>query len=396
MMLEELNTKYNAFITIKEIKGKSKGKLSGLTFGIKDIIITKGVKTTAGSRILKDYVPDNDAWIVKRILVQGGTIRGKTNTHEFAIGATNTSSIGGPAKNPVDPERITGGSSGGSAAAVALNMVDIGIGTDTGGSIRIPASLCGVVGFKPTTGVIPTDGIIPFSWTLDTVGFIARDVETIWNVLEAVVPPEMGHILTTEARRRPRAGIFLFGEDESSRALKPVLNKLSSIFDLVEVNMNFLQGFGSNIRGTIALAEGASYHREWIESSPGMYFPDVKDILLQGLKIRAVDYVDALRARAFVVEEYIKSLREIDVLLSPTTKIPAPRISDVVGKEKEFRSVLVSNTELFNLVGAPSITLPLSSINGLPIGLMVSGTPYEDGIVLDVASKIVETVGGNS
>ncbi|EZQ01727.1 amidase [Candidatus Acidianus copahuensis] len=396
MMLEELNTKYNAFITIKEIKGKSKGKLSGLTFGIKDIIITKGVKTTAGSRILKDYVPDNDAWIVKRILDQGGTIRGKTNTHEFAIGATNTSSIGGPAKNPVDPERITGGSSGGSAAAVALNMVDIGIGTDTGGSIRIPASLCGVVGFKPTTGVIPTDGIIPFSWTLDTVGFIARDVETIWNVLEAVVPPEMGHILTTEARRRPRAGIFLFGEDESSHALKPVLNKLSSIFDLVEVNMNFLQGFGSNIRGTIALAEGASYHREWIESSPGMYFPDVKDILLQGLKIRAVDYVDALRARAFVVEEYIKSLREIDVLLSPTTKIPAPRISDVVGKEKEFRSVLVSNTELFNLVGAPSITLPLSSINGLPIGLMVSGTPYEDGIVLDVASKIVETVGGNS
>ncbi|AEE95156.1 aspartyl/glutamyl-tRNA amidotransferase subunit A, GatA [Acidianus hospitalis W1] len=390
MRLEELNSKYDAFITIDEIKGRDKGKLKGLTFGIKDIILTKGIKTTAGSKILKDYIPNRNAWIVDKILEEGGTIVGKTNTHEFAIGATNTSSIAGPARNPYDPERISGGSSGGSAVAVALKMVDVGVGTDTGGSIRIPASLCGVIGFKPTTGIIPIDGVIPFSWTLDTIGFITRDIPTLRRVLDAVIPIENKHVLVSKVRTRPRLGVFLFKDDPASNSLKSILNKLSSYFDLIDLRLNFLEGFGSNVRGTIALAEGSSYHRDWIESTPGMYFPDVKELLMQGLQIRAIDYIDALRARRVIFEEYVRAFDSVDAIISPTTKIPAPKISEVVGREKEYRKLLVSNTELFNLVNAPSISLPVSKVNDLPIGLMVSGLPYEDGIILDIAEKILE------
>ncbi len=191
MKLEELNSKYNAFITLHNIEENDKGKLKDVTFGIKDVILTKGIRTTAGSRILENYVPQKNAYVVDAILREGGKIIGKTNTHEFALGATNTSSIGGPARNPIDPERISGGSSGGSAVAVKLDMIDVGIGTDTGGSVRIPSSLCGVIGFKPTTGLIPTDGVIPFSWSLDTVGIIVKDnIGLLRRVFDAILPNE--------------------------------------------------------------------------------------------------------------------------------------------------------------------------------------------------------------
>jgi aspartyl-tRNA(Asn)/glutamyl-tRNA(Gln) amidotransferase subunit A len=392
MSLEELNTKYNAFITIKEIDSTTNGPLSGLTFGVKDIILTKGVRTTAGSKILKDYIPQTNAWIVNKILNNGGRIIGKTNTHEFAIGATNTSSIAGPAKNPIDPERIAGGSSGGSAVAVALNMVDVGIGTDTGGSIRIPASLCGVIGFKPTTGIIPTSGIIPFSWTFDTVGFLTKNMKTLRKVLEAVIPVENKEVLVSKIRTKPKLGVFLFSDDPASKALSPILNKLTNYFDLVDISLNFLQFFGGNIRGTIALSEGASYHRDWIESIPGEYFPDVKSLLMEGMKIRAIDYLESLRARRVVLEEYIRAFENIDGIISPTTKIPAPKIDDVIGKEKDFRSLLVANTELFSVVGAPSISIPVTKIDNLPVGLMISGEPYNDGVVLDIAEKILSII----
>ncbi|MCI2415383.1 MAG: amidase [Candidatus Aramenus sp.] len=389
MSLEELNTKYNAFITLKEMKG-GEGPLSGLTFGVKDVILTKGVRTTAGSKILQDYVPEENAWIVDKILSLGGRIIGKTNTHEFAVGATNTSSIAGPARNPVDPERISGGSSGGSAVAVALKMVDVGVGTDTGGSVRIPASLCGVIGFKPTTGVIPTSGVIPFSWTLDTIGLLTRDLATMRKVVESLFPNEHKDVLVSKSRLKYRLGLFLFEDDPASRAFKPVVNKLTEKFDVEVVELNFLRFFGGNIRRTIAVAEGASYHRDWLESTPGMYFPDVKGILMEGLKLRAVDYLEAMRARRVVLEEYLKAFDRVDALVSPTTKVPAPKISEVVGKEAEFREKLISNTELFNVVNAPSISLPLGKVDGLPVGLMVSAEPYEDGKVLDIAQKILE------
>lgn len=237
------------------IKKRDKGRLSNLKFSIKDIIDIKGVPTTAGSRILNDYIPDTNAYVVEKILEEGGEIIGKTNTHEFAMGATNTSSIFGPAKNPYDIERISGGSSGGAAVSVALGLVDVGVGTDTGGSVRIPAALCGVIGFKPSIGLIPTDGIIPFSWSIDTVGFIVKDMQTLNRVLEVTLTDKT--VLVSQIRRRPRVGLFLFGDDEVSRALKPVVDTLNNYFDIKEIHNEILEKYSGDIRRKIVLPEAS-------------------------------------------------------------------------------------------------------------------------------------------
>ncbi|MEL9970670.1 MAG: amidase [Metallosphaera sp.] len=384
MSLEKLNSVYNAFITTFEKKGGD-GPLAGLTFGVKDVIETEGIKTTAGSRILRNNVPKRDAWIVKAILSAGGTILGKTNTHEFAIGATNTSSLVGPARNPRDKERISGGSSGGSAVAVALNMVDVGVGTDTGGSIRIPASLCGVIGYKPSYGVFPTEGVIPFSWSLDTIGFLTRDLETLWMTIKGILPASKVKYFLQYVRSSPRVGLFMFDE-----TTKDVLEKVLEFFpNSKEVNLRLMTKYGSQVRRIIAGSEGASYHTTWLKTMRDMYFPDVLKVLDSGQKTSAVDYINSLRMRKLILEEYVRTFNDFDVIISPTTKITAPKISEVLGKEAEFRDGLVSITELFNLVGAPSISVPIMERQGLPIGIMISGKPFSDGVVLGLAKHML-------
>ena len=391
MSLEELNSKFNIFITITKISARNKGKLHGLRFAIKDIFLTKGIRTTAGSRILKDYIPDRNSYIIDKILAEGGEIVGKTNTHEFAMGATNTSSLIGPARNPIDPERISGGSSGGSAVAVALDLADVGIGSDTGGSIRIPSALCGVVGFKPTTGWISTDGIIPFSWTFDTVGIISRNINLIKRTLDVIADDKIPLIL--QAKRKPKLGLFLFGEYETAKSLKPVINKLSGYYDIIEVDNELLTKYAGEVRKNIALAEAASYHKKFFEKHKDEYFPDVRKLIEYGFQIPAVDYVNALRLRKVLLEEYLSLFKKVDLLLSPTTKIIAPKINEVIGNELKFRDHLIANTEIFNAVGAPSISLPVTKYDDMPVGLMISGEPYRDGVVLDVAEQIMEIVG---
>ncbi|BCU70504.1 amidase [Stygiolobus caldivivus] len=390
MSLESLNSKYNIFITIKRVKERERGKLSGLKFAIKDIIDVKGLPTTAGSRFLH-YIPETNAYIVQKILNEGGEIIGKTNTHEFAMGATNTSSLIGPAKNPIDPERISGGSSGGSAVAVALGLADIGVGTDTGGSIRIPASLCGVIGFKPTTGLISTEGVIPFSWTFDTVGFLTKDIKLLSKILDSVLDNKIP--LVYQAKRKPKIGLFLFGDDIASKTLLKFVNKLSNYYDIVEIDNRIIRKYASFVRKTIALSEAYSYHKRWFEIQKQNYSEDVKKLLEIGKSILGYEYVESLRIRNVIIREYIKIFSKVDVLISPTTKAPAPKIADVVGKELEYRDILISNTEIFNVVGAPSISIPVEKVDNLPIGLMISGLPYEDGVVLDIAERILGIVG---
>jgi len=389
MRLEELNEKYRAFITLSEIKGESYGPLSGLKFGVKDVIFTKDLRTTAGSRILADFTPKRDAEVVKRILRAGGVILGKTNTHEFAMGATGTSTAFGIPKNPVDPNRITGGSSSGSAVAVALGMVDVGIGTDTGGSVRIPASLCGVIGFKPTYGLISTEGVIPFSWSLDTVGIIAREVEKVRLTFEVLREKD---IELRRIARKPRFAVFRLEDDEGSKGVRKAIDKLSSYYDVGEVKLEVLNERGNWARRVIASAEGAAFHKPIYEKFRDLYFQDVRRVIEFGLSISAVDYIDAFRVRKEALREFVKAMKDYDFLVTPTTKIVAPPIKDVVGREQEFREVLISNTELFNLLGNPSISLPLGSYNGLPVGLMVSGRHYEDLELLRVSEEIIRVV----
>ncbi|AHC51251.1 amidase [Sulfolobus acidocaldarius SUSAZ] len=391
MSLEELNSRYNIFTRLVNIKKRDKGRLSNLKFSIKDIIDIKGVPTTAGSRILNNYIPDSNAYVVEKILEEGGEIIGKTNTHEFAMGATNTSSIFGPVKNPYDVERISGGSSGGAAVSVALGLVDVGVGTDTGGSVRIPAALCGVIGFKPSIGLIPTDGIIPFSWSIDTVGFLVKDMQTLNRVLEVTLTDKT--VLVSQIRRKPRVGLFLFGDDEVSRVLKPIVDTLNNYFDIKEIHNEILEKYSGDVRRKIVLPEAYSYHKKWFNERKDDYFPDVRRLLENGSKILGYEYVDALRLRHVLIREYMKIFSDVDVLISPTTKVVAPKISEVIGNELTFREKLVSNTEIFNVTGAPSISIPVTQLNGLPVGLMVSGELYQDGTVLDIAKRILDIVG---
>ncbi len=382
---------YNAFVTRTLMAPTSPGRLSGLTFAVKDNIFTGGVRTTASSRILMDFVPDKDAFIVARIRSEGGTVEGKTNNHEFAIGATNTSSIFGPARNPLDTDRISGGSSGGSAVAVAAGMVDVGIGTDTGGSVRIPSAMCGVAGLKPTTGLIPSDGVIPLSTTLDSVGIIAREVSTIRRVFQAVVP---GAALKSvrPAAKATRVGLMLFGDDSVSRLLLGNLERILSRLEVKTVSLPILEEKGRTARRIISAVESAAYHRKWLGSKADAYFPDVRKVLLSGLETRGVDYIGALQTMAHIQEEYEEAFSGVDVLLSPTVATVAPKISDVVGREFDYRDALLGRTELFNVSLAPSITINGGTIDDLPVGLMVSGRRFDDYSVLDFAERLQESL----
>jgi aspartyl-tRNA(Asn)/glutamyl-tRNA(Gln) amidotransferase subunit A len=362
-----------------------------VSFGVKDIIFTKGVRTTAGSRILADHVPAEDAIVVERILNAGGAIVGKTNTHEFAAGATNTSSIAGPARNPRNSDRISGGSSGGSAVGVAAGMFDVGIGTDTGGSVRVPASLCGVVGFKPTAGTISNVGIIPLSWTLDTVGLLGLRVDLVRKVFGQLLDTRRRGVLSTRARAKPRLGAFLFSEDEASKALSPVVEGLAKRFKLVKIDLPLLRESGAKVRRTITLAEAAAFHDDWLRTKRDQYFPDVRELLLKGTSITAKDYVMAMRLRDSISAEYIRAFSKVDAVVSPTTRISAPKISEATGKELVYREDLLGNAELFNTLGAPSISLPLGESAGMPVGLMLSGRPLCDGALLDIAERVSPT-----
>ena len=362
----------------------SGGRLSGLTFAVKDNICTGGIRTTASSRILQDFVPESDAYIVSRIRSEGGIVEGKTNNHEFAIGATNTSSIFGPVRNPHAVDRISGGSSGGSAVAVAAGMVDVGIGTDTGGSIRIPSALCGVAGLKPTTGLIPSDGVIPLSTTLDTIGIIAREVSTIRRVFRTVVP-EPALKTVKAAVKAERIGLMLFGDDSVSSHILSKLDRPLAGFDVKTVSLPLLEEKGRDARRVISAVESAAYHKKWLGSRAELYFPDVRKVLFSGLETRGVDYIDAVGTMTKIRKEYEDAFSTVDLILSPTVTTVAPKISDVAGRETDYRDPLLGRTELFNISLAPSISINAGTIDNLPLGLMISGCRFDDYSVLDFA-----------
>ncbi|MBX8633489.1 MAG: amidase [Thermoplasmata archaeon] len=378
----------NAFVNTTKLPPFKSGNLSGLSFAVKDNIFTGGVRTTACSRILQDFIPDYDAFIVKQIRLSGGEIIGKTNNHEFAVGTTNTSSIFGAVRNPCSSDCISGGSSGGSAAAVASGAVDIGIGTDTGGSVRIPSALCGVAGFKPSTGLIPTEGVIPLSRTMDAIGIIAKDVASIRTVFESVLPQNSRAIVRPEKDIKS-LGLMLFDDGPVSKKLLKKVECLAGEYEISEISIPSLEERGGSLRRKITSAEGASYHRKWLETKRDLYFPDVREVLLAGLKTGTSDYIEAWNLLKGIIKEYDAVFSRIGAILSPTTKTVAPKISDVIGRELRFRDSLLGNTELFNAVFAPSVSINACEMDGLPAGLMISGSRNDDFAVL----RLAETIG---
>lgn len=345
----------NAFISLSDEQG------DGDAVAVKDLVDVAGMVTTAGGIILPKTPAESDAAVIQRLRRFGCVVIGKANLHEFAFGVTNINPHYGPAHNPTDPGRITGGSSGGSAAAVAAGMCDWAIGSDTGGSIRIPASLCGVAGFKPAYGSIDVNGVIPLSRSLDTLGPLAPDITTTARAYTMM----SGDAVSLDDLEPPRLAVpagWVSGLDgPTARAWELASRGLPEI-DFVDRERLYKVG------QTILLVEAAAYHRRWVSEVPEKYGGDVLGHLQRGLGILAVDFEEAIRSRPLLAEQASRALQGIDALLLPATAMVAPPIDS----EQDVREPLSRFTRPFNTTHQPVAVLPAPT-DGLPVGIQVVG-----------------------
>ena len=349
----------HAFISVSRESGP------GTVVGVKDLIDVAGMVTTAGGVILPDIAAASDAPVVARLRHHGCVMVGKTNLHEFAYGVTSVNPHYGSVLNPHDPSRVAGGSSGGSAAAVAAGMCDWAIGSDTGGSIRIPASLCGVAGFKPAIGSVDTTGVIPLSWSLDTLGPLAPDMSSAARAYSMM----SGEPLVDSAGSEPRVAIpagWPFELDEPTTRAWRLISKGVGEIEFIDHARLFQVGL------TILLVEAATYHRRWAAECPEKYGADVLAHIRRGLGILGVDFEEALRERQALRESAARAMEGVDVLLLPATAIVAPP----EGSGNEVREPLARFTRPFNTTGQPVAVLP-APVEGLPVGIQVVGKSNE-------------------
>jgi aspartyl-tRNA(Asn)/glutamyl-tRNA(Gln) amidotransferase subunit A len=349
------HSELNAFISVSNESG------SGTVVAVKDLVDVAGMVTTAGGIILPPTPATEDAPVVKNIRAHGCVVVGKANLHEFAYGVTSVNPHYGPVRNPHDPSRVAGGSSGGSAVAVAMRMCDWAIGSDTGGSIRVPASLCGVVGFKPQIGSIDVTGVIPLARSLDTLGPLASDVgaaATAYTMMS-------NEAISVENLEPPRLAVphgWVADLDAPTTAAWRLVSQHVPEIDFVERDALFRNGL------TFLLVEAAAYHRRWVEEYPEKYGSDVLGHLKRGLTIPAVDLVDAMRERPRLVEAAVDAMDGVDALLLPATAIVAPPVE----AGTEVREPLTRFTRPFNTTGQPVVTLP-APVTDLPVGMQVVG-----------------------
>jgi Asp-tRNA(Asn)/Glu-tRNA(Gln) amidotransferase A subunit family amidase len=345
----------NAFISVSAEEGR------GTVVAVKDLIDVAGMVTTAGAVILPREPAVEDAPVVRRLRSEGCVIVGKANLHEFAYGVTSINPHYGAVRNPHDIARVAGGSSGGSAVAVAAGMCDWAVGTDTGGSIRIPASFCGVVGFKPSLGSIDTTGVVPLSRSLDTVGPLATDVIGAARAYSMM----SGEAMPQEPIRKPRLAIpkgwVADLDEETARAWQLVSAGLPEVEFVAREPLY-------SISLTVLQVEASTYHRRWATECPEKYGADVLGHIRRGLEILAVDYAEALAALLELRAEAMRAMDGIDALLLPATAIVAPLIS----ASAEVREPITRYTRPFNATGQPVVTLP-APVRGLPVGIQVVG-----------------------
>jgi Asp-tRNA(Asn)/Glu-tRNA(Gln) amidotransferase A subunit family amidase len=402
--IDALNSQLNAFVTVTadsasqeakqaetEIRsGKWRGPLHGIPVGLKDLIDTAGVRTTAASAVFENRVPSQDAEVVRKLRAAGAVIIGKQNLHEFAYGGSSVISHFGPILNPADPAYIAGGSSGGSAAAVACGMCYGSIGTDTAGSVREPAALCGAVGLKPSYGLASTEGIIPLSPSLDHAGPITRSVEDCALVLDAITQSGGRYAECLDRMGQNwRVGIprpFFFEEldPEVAAAVQTAINELKS-FGCATVDVEI----HVDTDRTLQSAESYAFHREMIASSPELYNPETLRRLRSGENITDGQYRSALAELASLREEIGTIFENIDLLVTPTTPVPALRLSELTANPDLLRPaelLLLRNTRPVNVWGLPAISVPCGLTSaGLPIGLQIIGPSLRDDTVLQFA-----------
>jgi aspartyl-tRNA(Asn)/glutamyl-tRNA(Gln) amidotransferase subunit A len=382
------------------IKGKYRGVLHGIPISVKDLFGTSGVRTTAGSQILKRYIPKENAVAVDRLLESGCILLGKTNLHEFAYGATNVNPHYGPVRNPWSFAHMSGGSSGGSAASVVSAQAIASLGTDTGGSIRIPAAACGCVGLKPTYGRVSMKGVIPLAASLDHSGPLSRCIMDAALIFEAIAgrdpwAPYSGKMALSTIRKSirglrigiPKQYFFSHLQPDVRQALSAALAIFEQLrADICEVS---LKGMGSTapLAADITAGEALAYHAKWLKQKPQKYGEDVRSRLEQSMNMSALTYIQAQRKRAEYAEMMDQALNSVHLLLTPTLPVTAPRIDQkyvqIGNMQEDVRPVLLSLTRPANLSGLPAVSLPCGfSSKGLPIGLQLIGRRYDELTIL--------------
>ncbi|HVN05805.1 MAG TPA: amidase [Bryobacteraceae bacterium] len=391
-------------------RGAGRGPLHGIPVAFKDLFWTKGVRTTAGSKIFAAYVPEYDATVVARLRSAGAVLIGKTGMHELAYGITSSNPHFGAVRNPWDRDRIPGGSSGGSGAAVAAGMAFMAMGSDTGGSIRIPASFCGVVGLKPTYGRVSRYGAMPLGFSLDHVGPLTRSVRDAGAVLNAIAgyDPQDG-----SSSRRPvenyvpdmepsirglRIGLpenFYFErlDPEVNAAVRRALGTAESHGgEIVPLRVPDIHAINTVAR-TILLGEASAALEPHLEKRD-QFGADVLALLDQGRLLPAPDYINAQRLRRVMQREFAALWTRVDCLFTPTTPTTAPRIGEttttIAGENEDVRLAATRLVRGINLLGLPAVSIPYGSDRrGLPIGLQIIGPPFAEALILRVAQALV-------
>lgn len=394
--------------------GQDRGPLHGIPLAVKDLFDTAGIRTTSGSRIMADRVPDRDATSVARLRAAGAVVIGKTNLNEFACGVTTVNAHYGDTNNPWDATRTPGGSSGGSAAALAAGLCTLATGSDTGGSIRIPAALCGVVGLKPTYGRVSCQGVWPLSWEQDHAGPMARSVYDVAVMLAAMagwdaedpatarqpVPDYAAELGRTERWRiGVDRGYALRGlAGDVRRAFEQALATLSGLgAEIVDVQV---PGLDEGMAAGLAIwnAEAAAVHEPWLRTRPEEYDPRVRARLEKASSVTGIEYARAQRVRRQLVRGLELVFERVHLLATPMCAVGAPphgaQTVQVDGKEIDVLAALTQFSRVFNLAGVPAISVPCGFTGeGLPIGLQLVGPAFAEATVLKVACAYEQSAG---
>jgi aspartyl-tRNA(Asn)/glutamyl-tRNA(Gln) amidotransferase subunit A len=420
--IDQLNPRLNAYITVMadgaveaarraeaEItSGTYRGPLHGVPLGIKDLLDVAGVPNTMGSSILRDNLPATDATAVAKLADQGAIIVGKHNLHEFAFGITSENPHYGVVRNPWNTDRVPGGSSGGTAAAVAAGLCVAGLGSDTGASIRAPAAWCGVVGLKPTYGRVSRAGALPLAWSLDHIGPIARTVRDCAIIMQAIA----GHDALDPGSSAEAVPDFTSDLDRPLHGLRVGVPR-DYFFEVIEPEVDgivraavqVLESLGASVRevslphvthaqvagNVIMSSEAATWHATWLRERPGDYGADVLARIRGGLLVRATEYLASQQMRTLIQRDFAEAFAEVDVVVGPTVPIVAPPIGRTTEPGGALnmapRSIANRATVPCNLTGMPAISVPCGfADDGMPVGLQIMGAAFAEPLVLRVAA----------
>lgn len=419
--IEAVEPKLNAYITVLKhqaltdahvaerniLEGNYLGPFHGIPIGLKDTLMTRGIRTTAGSAMFAHSIPNYDASSVVRLRQAGAIIIGKQNCHEFAYGSTNNNLTFGPTRNPWRLAYIPGGSSGGSAAAVAASECIAAIGTDTGGSIRNPAACCGIVGLKPTYGRVSTFGAFPLSWSMDTLGPLTKRVTDAAMMLQIIAGYDPMDLTTSllpvpdytagieDGIKGLRLGIprNYFFERIDPEVKMQVERAIKALIDLgavpVEVTLPYLE-LSLLCTYTIIFAEATSYHEPLLQNWANWYSSDVRLYLEAGEALSATKYLKAQRLRTIIKQSLHSVMEHVDVIATPTVPSPAVKISQntvvLSGQVESVNDAMFRYTCPFNLSGQPSIAVPCGfTTEGLPISLQLVGSPFDEATIFRAA-----------